>query len=77
MMAAVNVEIKGMEHGGGRKLIRSLADFEVSLYVLLPSIAPCRIILQKKIALIVFLVSFVCIFNSFHVLECRAPIKCQ
>lgn len=48
MMAAVNVEIKGMEHGGGRKLIRSLADFEVSLYVLLLSIAPCRIILQNK-----------------------------
>jgi hypothetical protein len=48
MMAAVNVEIKGMEHGGGRKLIRSLADFEVSLYVLLLSIAPCRIILQKN-----------------------------
>jgi hypothetical protein len=48
MMAAVNVEIKGMEHGGGRKLIRGLADFEVSLYVLLPSIAPCRIILQKN-----------------------------
>jgi hypothetical protein len=64
MMAAVNVEIKGMEHGGGRKLIRSLADFEVSLYVLLLSIAPCRIILQKKIRFDSFF-GFFCLHIQF------------